>query len=43
MGRDLQHRKYQGANGQDETKSHVSARTLPESLLCLVGAGWILD
>jgi hypothetical protein len=43
VGRNLQHRKNQGANGQDQPKGQIAARPLLESLVRLVSAGRIPD
>jgi hypothetical protein len=43
VGRNLQQRKNQAANGQDQPNDQIAARPLSESLVRLVAAGWILD
>src|ERR1700682_4742153 len=43
VGRNLQQRENQAANGEDQPKDQIAARPLSESLVRLVGAGWILD
>src|SRR2546429_6378324 len=43
VGQNLQQRKNQAANGEDQPKDEIAARPLSESLDRLVAAGWIFD
>jgi hypothetical protein len=43
VGQNLQQRKNQAANGEDQPKDEIAARPLSESLVRLVAAGWIFD